>query len=156
MRADIAQAVAYTEMVAAQANHPKLKDLDWWLIHPYSVFPMDLVSRTTYDWVVSHRKFPPRSSAKFKSAMATNTSTRDMQRLAAEFSKTVASEAVDRRDAEEYFVHKGYELALTTTQLAFVIGRSDEYTRKLVNDLATKKIITKRKLKERRERLWKS
>lgn len=150
MRADIAQAVAYTEMVKAQEENPNLKDLNWWLTHPYVACPMETVSRTTYDWVVTHRAFPPRSSVKQVNTLITTNSNSIMHQLADEFNQATQSHGVNQKDNEEYFLCKGYNRGLSYAQLAFVINQSEHYVRRAIHQLITRQVIKQRGLKERR------
>lgn len=148
MRSDIAQAVAYTEMVAAQANYPKLKELDWWLIHPYAAFPMRDVSRTTYDWIVTHREFPKHSQANLEERR-----TETMEQLAREFAAVEHTRGVARSANEEYFLCKGYEMGLSYEQLGFVIKKNKYYVQRRINSLVQQEIVRKRRLSKRREAL---
>lgn len=153
MRSDIAQAVAYTEMVAAQANYPKLKELDWWLIHPYAAFPMRDVSRTTYDWIVTHREFPKHSQANLEEQRRKISITETMKQLAQEFAAVEHTRGVTKTDNEEYFLCKGYEMGLSYEQLGFVIKKNKYYVLRQINNLAQQEIVRKRRLSKRREAL---
>lgn len=144
--------LAAVEITTNAPAYPHLKSLDWWLSHPYPACPCNVIAYDTWHWVRQHRRLPHLRQQPKGAGIKS-----DRRVVFAQIATELSAEAQTRftphtADWEHFLVMEGYQRGLSSHQIAGLLGRTQHYVDRRVDELVFNHELVPEGLGTRRDR----